>query len=113
VHSATVLNAIYDFFNPMINDQTWNSLTPAQQKVVVSAFGTGRVISDKLVNQSAGIGQQLIRQQGGQIVTPTKAQLATWVHAGDRVISQFASQWGGIARIHALAKAGNPPKKKK
>jgi tripartite ATP-independent transporter DctP family solute receptor len=31
VHSATVLNAIYDFFNPMINDQTWNSLTPAAE----------------------------------------------------------------------------------
>jgi tripartite ATP-independent transporter DctP family solute receptor len=113
VHSATVLDAIYDFFNPMINDQTWSALTPAQRRIVVSAFGTGRVISDRLVDQTSGAGQQLIKKAGGQIIAPTKGQLATWVHAGDRVITQFASQWGGIARIHALAKAGNTPPKKK
>lgn len=113
VHSATQLSAINDFFNPMINDQTWSALTPAQQKIVVSAFGAGRLISDKLITQSTAIGQRLIIQQGGQVITPTKAELATWVHAGDRVIAQFASQWGGIPRIQALAKAGNSPAKKK
>ena len=34
---ATITNSLYDIFNPMINDQTWDSLSSNQQQLVQDA----------------------------------------------------------------------------
>jgi TRAP-type transport system periplasmic protein len=106
---ATVTNSLYDIFNPMINDQTWNALTPAQRKILVSAFGSGRLINDRLIQQSTDQAKTAIKQAGGQVITPTAAQNATWAAAGKKLWSKFAGDWGGLARVKSLAAAANLP----
>ncbi len=116
---VTLTNQLYDIFFPIINVQTWNELTPGQQNTVLYAFAVGRKINDNLIDQTQSQALQLIRQNGGQVITPTKAELATWINAAHRLWSQMAPQWGGMKQVTALAKAGNtvtakkPAKKKK
>lgn len=109
VKDVTVTNSLYDIFNPMINDQTWNALTPAERKILVSAFGAGRLINDKLIQQTTDQAKVAIRQAGGQVITPTQSQNATWIAAGKKIWGQFAGEWGGLARVEKLAASANLP----
>jgi len=102
-HYATMHTFLYDLFFPLINEQAWEHLSPADQQLLVDTFAQGRTINDALALKQEANAAQLLTDHHLQL--ETHPDVPSFQRAAAKTWAKFEDQWGGKATVDKLIAA--------
>lgn len=97
---------LFDIFQPLVNEQFWQSLSPADQKLVKDAFRAGRATNDKIVKEAETKVVEKLR--GLKFTISDNPDVASFRTAADQLVRELSKDWGGSDFVQRLQKAGSP-----
>ncbi|MHB8589603.1 MAG: TRAP transporter substrate-binding protein [Candidatus Dormibacteraceae bacterium] len=104
VHYNTQLGFLHDVLQPIINNVTWDRMSPSERSLLVAALQAGEQVNSGQI--AAARSQAVAALQAAGVQTVQNVDIASFQAAADREVVALASQWGGIDQVKALIAAG-------
>jgi tripartite ATP-independent transporter DctP family solute receptor len=100
---ATLTYHLFDLFHTFVNEDTWQRLSPEDQKILVDAFAAGSKVNDKLILEAEAAMLEDFKRRGIQV--DAKPDVESFKRAALRTWAKFEGEWGGKDVVRKLQEA--------